>query len=255
MPTDMWNIASRRIRAGFTLVELLVTIAVIGILAGLLLPVLSRAKNNSRRATCLNNLRQINVATRMYFDEHEDAISLPSGVQFYADWVSYKPSVKYYLGLHGPSAPSEKIFMCPADTFSYLDSDLTGGPAWKGLRVNKGYCEQGWTGYNSYAFNGGNSLNSNLFPKLANPGIAGIRLTALKHPAKTLLVFEASARLPFSWHRPEVDSRGYYQFGDSMNMLGFADGHVNFCRMYWNGALAACMYDPPAGYDYQWSGN
>jgi prepilin-type N-terminal cleavage/methylation domain-containing protein len=59
-------------KKGFTLVELLVVMAVIVILAGLILPALGRAREQGRRTSCMNNLKQIGLAIAMYRIDNED---------------------------------------------------------------------------------------------------------------------------------------------------------------------------------------
>jgi len=235
-------------RQGFTLMELLVVIAIIGILAALLFPVLSRAKGSAKRATCLNNLRQINLATRIYAEDHQDAIVLPLGfVGIHTDYQLYKEYVKSYAGYQGKPSPSEKLFACPADTFYYTFGGGTG------KYHNLGWCEEPFTDFTSYAFNGGNRRGTNY------PGIAGMRLTSVRSPSKTLLILEAAAMTPFSWHKPQKAS-GDYRFPNSMNMVSYVDGHVNYIKMCFDtNAYAlhaeAWQYDPPVGYDYKWSGD
>src|SRR4030042_6598911 len=73
---------------GFTLIELLVVIAVIAVLMGILMPALSRAREQGKRAACLNNLRQMMTGWIMYADENDDRIP-NANPQHKHGWVRY----------------------------------------------------------------------------------------------------------------------------------------------------------------------
>lgn len=243
----------------FTLVELLVIIAVISILAALLLPVLSAAKAKARRTTCLNNLRQINHGLRMYCADSNEASPKPGSSMFGTPaWNNYRRLMASYVGLNGQSSAQDKLFACPSDTF-YFDLIPNGVGKPGTLYVSASLHDQPDFDFSSYGFNGGRMtiFGTN------TPGIGGRKLSSIKNPAKTVLVAEVAAFCPYSWHQPKPYSPDKLpMFNNAKAMAGFVDGHVNYLDMYWNtnpirgGVYQMGMnYDPPAGYDYKWSGD
>src|SRR5262245_61822297 len=110
---------------GFTLVELLVVIAVIGVLSSLLLPVLNRARQNSYSVYCLNNLRQWGLATQVFAVDNDDYLpkdGSPNGTPTAEGWYNDLPrglGIPPYKDVpwrtNTELRPGRSIWICPAN--------------------------------------------------------------------------------------------------------------------------------------------
>jgi prepilin-type N-terminal cleavage/methylation domain-containing protein/prepilin-type processing-associated H-X9-DG protein len=109
------NQIARRETEAFTLIELILAIAILGILAALLLPTLGRSKATARSAACLSNLHQIGLALQQYADESENRLPLmwdaPLGTND-TQTNNLLPTVDKVLTVY---LSSTHVLRCPSD--------------------------------------------------------------------------------------------------------------------------------------------
>lgn len=217
--------------SAFSRTDLLAIVAVVSLLGAIGVVILVNQQRKARLLTCTDNLQKIGRAVLSFANDR--AGTLPG--MLHSDkgpsWWWYKDEIRSYTGLSGPSSPEDKLFACPLDR-GYSDP----GPFWKNPRFN----------FTSYVFNG--------VTLLGVPNIAGSKLSAINSPARTLTVMEWSAHGPLSWHRSRTGKANAPFYRDAESVVAFADGHVSFTKIYFDGFNPAYTRDPIPGYSYKFSG-
>ena len=222
-------------RNAFTLIELLVVIAIISILAAILFPVFARARENARRASCLNNMKQIGLGVAMYTQDYDETLIsyryiTPNGSSSVGWTETLQPYVK-----------SRQMFVCPSarkvSGCTPTGNDPTYYPPTTPTTASK-------PSFGSYGYN---------YYYLGRDGITGgvrylvdFKLAAIQNPTETVLANEVTGVWgvgptypPSYWDPPRTGAceasittfrqqNAQWHF-DGTNII-FVDGHAKFMK-------------------------
>ena len=209
---------------GFTLVELLVSIAVLAVLAALILSAVARAQQMAHRIQCVGNLRQLGLAAEMYWNDHD-------GRTFRFRGPSTNGGTIYWFGWierwNGANEGRRAFDARPAALYPYLQG--RGVDACPSLRRDDGFKWKASGATHGYGYNRHLSTPTHVPP---------LSMQEVRQPDATVLMADAAQvndfQFPATPQRPLLEEFYYvsaleptvhFRHADKANVL-FCDGHV-----------------------------
>ena len=172
-------------RSFFTLIELLIVIAIIAILAALLLPALNSARERATTTSCLGNMKQLGQYAVMYSQEYQDYIPL----------ASKNPGEASYWGHSW--IPLLWRYMAPADT-STADSIIAGLDRRKNVFVCPGFKQLSSDFHSGYSMNWSINMKKGYYSSPNETNQVRRKTGFAKYPSRTFLIIDDYGDTPYS---------------------------------------------------------
>jgi prepilin-type N-terminal cleavage/methylation domain-containing protein/prepilin-type processing-associated H-X9-DG protein len=201
---------------GFTLIEILVVSAVVATLAAILLPAFARVRENARRASCQNNLRQIGLGLSQYLQDYDDTYP---NVFFGPGW----PGEYRWMDALEPYLKSTQAFVCPSDTaHAYTPRTIQ---------------------YGSYVYNGaywGGGTTRN--PDIKTPPCSkwdkgyGVSAAQVESPSQTIWLTDGNGNFEISWGEavePAINRTQPRTFGPYGQTNMVVERHLRMVGVLW----------------------
>ncbi len=193
-------------KRGFTLIELLVVIAIIAILAAILFPVFARAREKARQASCLSNVKQVQLAILMYVQDYDERFCLGRQTMLGISPTAYR----YWYNLVQPYVNNNQIWYCPShkdvSTISY-----------------------GWNIYGRHSRNGMGYYDGNIYTYTGER----LCLAEIPYPASTINIGDQdTVDDAHSW-RGYIYLTSFSRYSDLHNgggNFGYVDGHAKWAK-------------------------
>lgn len=234
-------------RKAFTLIEILVVVAIIALLISILLPSLSAAKERSKTVICESNLKQVYNGLIFYLYANNDRMPI-SGRSF--------ESIMKYIQKGGIRETQGNtyiywvdVYLCSGDPIPHTTADFQvqtpSGPMTAFLKT-------------SYGIN--TSLCYALYPSANNPGITR-RMSSVKRPSDIVSFFDSGdddRNGAQTWELNEhnnVDNQREFEIHHKKGSnFAFADGHVSFYKAFLNNPPQYGLPPFPANWIVNWDG-
>ncbi|EIQ02186.1 hypothetical protein OpiT1DRAFT_00769 [Opitutaceae bacterium TAV1] len=207
-----------------TLIELLTVIAIIGILAGILIPTVGRVRETARTAQCASNLRQIQAAVFLWINDNRD--QMPNAKAWCRNEVSTDSAYPYQISQYLNFKAQKNIDWTSASSPMKCETGHAKNPATASVHFGRTYSINAWA-------TATNMDGAEIKTRVASQGYA-VRLSDIPHPSRMVFFLDGAVEAGGGTYLTNLNAAQVpdsaappiqYVHHDSINVV-FIDGHV-----------------------------